>query len=263
MNTRLWAIMEKEWLEMRGNKMVLITMVLIPILLVGMVLGTTFFMQRMPESEVTGDNAPPIPPQLRNLDPKTAFIIMMNDQYMFYFMLIPMTLPVYMAAYSIIGEKETKSLEPLLATPIATWELLTGKSIAAVTPAVALTWLSFAVMAAGARLIATDAIFLALVRPVWLAGMAVLSPLFACLSVLSGVIASSRMNDPRAAQQLTGIFVVPVIALSLAVLAGKIFVDVQIVLYSAMVLVMVNLLVLYFAVKLFQRETILTRWKGI
>jgi hypothetical protein len=36
----------------------------------------------------------------------------------------------------------------------------------------------------------------------------------------------------------------------------------QIVLYAAMVLVTVNLLILYFTVKLFQRETILTRWKG-
>ncbi|MBC7250999.1 MAG: ABC transporter permease subunit, partial [Anaerolineae bacterium] len=220
MNTKIRAVIEKEWAEMRKNKMILVTMALVPILLVGMVLGTIFFMQRMPESEVIGDDAPPIPPQLQNLDPKTAFIVMMNDQYMFYFMLIPMTLPVYIAAYSIIGEKETKSLEPLLATPIATWELLTAKSIAAVTPAVVLTWLSFVVLIVGAWFIATDVVFLALIRPVWLLSMAVLSPLFACLSVLSGVIASSRMNDPRAAQQLTGIFIVPVIAVSLAVLAG-------------------------------------------
>ncbi len=261
MSTRIWAIVEKEWAEMLKNKMIVVTMALLPILLVGMVLGTIFFMQRMPEDEVSGSGAPPLPPQLQHLDPKTAFIIVMNDQYMFYFMLIPMTLPVYIAAYSIIGEKETKSLEPLLATPIATWELLTAKSIAAVTPAVVLTWLSFVILIVGAWFIATDVIFLALVRPVWLLGMAILSPLFALLSVLGGVIASSRMNDPRAAQQLTGIFVVPVIGVSLAVLAGKIFMNVQMVLYAAMVLVMVNLLVLYFAVKLFQRETILTRWK--
>lgn len=261
MSTRIWAIVEKEWAEMLKNKMIIASMALVPILLVGMVLGTIFFMQRMPESEVAGSNAPPIPPQWQHLDPKTAFIIVMDDQYMFYFLLIPMTLPVYIAAYSIIGEKETKSLEPLLATPIATWELLTAKSIAAVTPAVVLTWLSFVVLIVGARFIATDAVFLALVRPVWLLGMAVLSPLFALLSVLSGVIASSRMNDPRAAQQLTGIFVVPVIGLSLAVLAGKIFVSVQVILYTTMVLMMLNLLMLYFAVKLFQRETILTRWK--
>jgi len=97
MSTRIWAIVEKEWAEMLKNKMIIASMALVPILLVGMVLGTIFFMQRMPESEVAGSNAPPIPPQWQHLDPKTAFIIVMDDQYMFYFLLIPMTLPVYIA----------------------------------------------------------------------------------------------------------------------------------------------------------------------
>jgi ABC-2 type transport system permease protein len=79
--------------------------------------------------------------------------------------------------------------------------------------------------------------------------------------VLLGVIVSSRINDPRAAQQITGIFVVPIVALSLVVLMGKVFVRVPMVLLAAMVTLVLDLLVLYFAVKVFQRETILTRWK--
>ena len=88
-----------------------------------------------------------------------------------------------------------------------------------------------------------------------------LSPLLALLSVLSGVLVSSRMNDPRAAQQVTGIFVVPIIALSLVVLAGKVFLSVWMVVLAATVALALDGLVLYFAVQLFQRETILTRWK--
>ena len=184
----------------------------------------------------------------------------MNDQFMFYFLLIPMMLPVYIAAYSIIGEKETKSLEPLLATPVSTWELLIGKSLAAAIPAVLLTWLSFLVLIAGGYLIMPPPVFLAMIRPVWILGMVLLSPLLAMLSVFSGVIISSRMNDPRAAQQVTGIFVIPIIALSLVVLAGKIFLSVWMVFLAAIVALAVDCVVLYFAVKLFQRETILTRW---
>jgi ABC-2 type transport system permease protein len=86
-----------------------------------------------------------------------------------------------------------------------------------------------------------------------------LSPLLALLSVLSGVLVSSRMNDPRAAQQVTGIFVVPITALSLVVLAGKVFLSVWMVVLAATVAL--DGLVLYFAARLFQRETILTRWK--
>jgi ABC-2 type transport system permease protein len=261
---RIWAIVEKEWLDMRKNKMIVIMMALIPLLMVGLILGTTYFMQLAPEGELnlsTGSQAFSLPPELAALGEKEGFIVLMNDQYMFYLLLIPMALPVYVAAYSIIGEKETRSLEPLLATPISTAELLVGKIIAAVTPAVILAWLSFAFVAAGMYFIASRVVFAQLVRPVWTLGMALLSPLFALLSTSSGVVASSRINDPRAAQQVTAIFVVPVIGLSIAVLAGKIFMNVGVLLWTTAVVALVNLGVLWAAVKLFQRETILTRWK--
>jgi ABC-2 type transport system permease protein len=260
---RIWAIIEKEWLDMRKNKMIIITMALLPVLMIGLILGTTYFMQRTPEEELNLDTGGSfgLPPELAALGNKEGFIVLMNDQYMFYLLLIPMALPVYIAAYSIIGEKETRSLEPLLATPISTAELLVAKTIAAVTPAVILAWLSFALTAAGMYFIASRVVFAQLVRPVWTLGMLLLSPLFALLSTTSGVIASSRINDPRAAQQVTVVFILPVIGASLAVLAGKIFLNVQILLWATAAVALVNLGVLWVAVKLFQRETILTRWK--
>ena len=91
--------------------------------------------------------------------------------------------------------------------------------------------------------------------------MLLLGPLLAFLSVLIGVIVSSRVNDPRAAQQITGIFVLPIIGLSLVVLMGKVFVNVPMVLVAAMATLGLDLVVLYIAVRVFQRETILTRWK--
>ena len=257
---RIRAIVEKEWLDMRKNKMIVISMALVPVMLVVLTLGTAFFMPRSAEG-LDEDALSIIPAELQDLDPMHAFVMMMNDQDLFYFLLIPMMMPVYIAAYSIVGEKETKSLEPLLATPVSVWELLVGKSVAAVAPSVLLTWFSFAALAAGGYFIMPELVFRALIRPVWLVGMALLSPLLALLSVFSGVIVSSRMNDPRAAQQVTGIFVVPIIALSLGVLAGKIFLGVTVILMAAAVTLALDCVVLYFAVRLFQRETILTRWK--
>ena len=52
-----------------------------------------------------------------------------------------------------------------------------------------------------------------------------------------------------------------VLILPLVVLAGRVFISVQMVLYAALGALLVDLAVLYFAVKIFQRETILTRWK--
>ena len=128
-------------------------------------------------------------------------------------------------------------------------------------PAVILTWLSFILLIVGSYLIMPEPVFLAMIRPVWLVGMALLSPLLAVLSVSSGVIVSSRVNDPRAAQQVTGIFVVPIIILSLVVMAGKIFLSVWMVMLAAIIILALDCLALYLAVRLFQRETILTRWK--
>ncbi len=258
--TKILALAEKEIADARKNKMIVISMALIPVLLVAMTLGTALFMLNVDDA-LDDDDMSIIPAELQDMDPMHAFLMIMNDQYLFYFLIIPMMMPVYIAAYSIIGEKETKSLEPLLATPISVWELLIAKSAAAVVPSVLLTWLSFMVLILGGYLIMPEPVFLGLIRPVWLVGMVLLSPLLALLSVFSGMIVSSRMNDPRAAQQVTGIFVVPIIGLSVVVLAGKIFLNVSLVMMAAAVTLALDCVVFYFAIKLFQRETILTRWK--
>jgi ABC-2 type transport system permease protein len=257
---KIRAVLEKEIADARKNKMIIISMALVPVLLVALTLGTAYFMLNSGD-EWDESDVGIIPAELRDMNPMHAFLVLMNDQYLFYFLIIPMMMPVYIAAYSIVGEKETKSLEPLLATPISVWELLVAKSIAAVVPSVILTWLSFIVLVIGGYFVMPEPVFLELIRPVWIVGMALLSPLLALLSVFSGVIVSSRINDPRTAQQVTGIFIVPIIALSLAVLAGKIFLGVGVVLMAAAITLLIDCVVLYFAVKLFQRETILTRWK--
>jgi len=175
--------------------------------------------------------------------------------------MIPMMLPVYIAAYTIIGEKQSNTLEPLLATPVSTWELLAAKAIAATLPAIVVVWLSFGALLLGLTWIAPPSVVQYNARPVWIVAMGLLSPLLAFLSVLVGVIVSSRINDPRTAQQITGIFVLPIIAMSLVVLAGWVFVSVPLVLLTSLGTLILDLVALYFAVKLFDRETILTRWK--
>ncbi|MBN1640110.1 MAG: ABC transporter permease subunit [Anaerolineae bacterium] len=259
---RVCAVAGKEWAEMRQTRAITWMMALLPILLVAMILGTDYFILRAAAmGQDMDEDEMPVPEELAHLPRVEAFVIQMNEQYMFYLLLIPVMLPAYIAAHSIIGEKETGTLEPLLATPVSTWELLLGKSIAAIAPAVLLNWLSFAVMVAAMWFLVTQAVWAYAVRGVWIVGMLLHSPLLALLSVLSGVIASSRTNDPRAAQQIAGIFVVPLIAASLVVLMGVVVLRLPLMLYAALVTGFLDLAVLYLAVRIFQRETILTRWR--
>ena len=57
------------------------------------------------------------------------------------FWVIPVALTPAVAADSFVGERERNSLEPLLAAPIALGDVLFGKLLASVIPAVLGTWL--------------------------------------------------------------------------------------------------------------------------
>jgi len=115
--------------------------------------------------------------------------------------------------------------------------------------------------AVGLNFIASPTVLAYWVRPVWSLSMALQTPFLAVLSTASGVIASSRLNDPRAAQQVTGLFIVPLIALSLIVLMGKVYLNLQLMSWATLLIAAVTVGVLWLAIRLFQRETILTRWK--
>jgi ABC-2 type transport system permease protein len=259
---RIAAILRKEWLELTKNRALLGMMVILPLILVGVQVVTAFFVARAPEapsSRSLGSHA--LPPELAALGVRNALLVLLDDQFALYLMLVPVALPSAIVAYSIVGEKESRSLEPLLATPIRTSELLLAKALAAVTPAVLVGWAAFGVAALGLRAVCPPAVVAFFVRPVWLVGMALFSPLLALLSTEIGLVASSRASEPRAAQSFVAILVVPLVGLSFAIVSGKLFIGLPLLLTGAAVLALVDAAMLFVAVGLFQRETILTRWR--
>ena len=72
---------------------------------------------------------------------------------------------------------------------------------------------------------------------------------------------SSRVNDPRVAEQLSALVMLPVLALFMGQIFGAVLLNLQLMLYIALGLIVVDAVLLFFATQLFQRETILTRWK--
>jgi ABC-2 type transport system permease protein len=85
-------------------------------------------------------------------------------------------------------------------------------------------------------------------------------PLVAILAVNISIIVSSRVNDPRAAEQISMVVILPVIAFFLAQLSGIIIINKEVVFLATFVLIIIDAFLVYVAVQLFQRETILTRW---
>ena len=97
--------------------------------------------------------------------------------------------------------------------------------------------------------------------PLWLLAILVVGPLLAVASVSIAMMVSSRASDPRVAEQLSMLFILPLIGLFLGQATGLILVNETLILWMAVGLVAVDAGLLYFSVRLFQRETILTRWK--
>jgi ABC-2 type transport system permease protein len=266
MNThKINVIVRKEWAEVFKNRMVLFTVAFLPLLMTAIPLAVIY---GMGQAGVGGANASELPPNVTGamcppgLSGGECFQIFMVSQFMILFMVLPLAIPGTIAAYSIVGEKTTRSLEPLLATPITTAELLIGKCLAAVIPAVIATYGAFMIFAAGTWvLVANKALLTALLDARWLIAVGLVGPLLAVLEVTFALMVSSRVNDPRVAEQISMVIIVPLMAGFFGQMSGFFILDRQLILIVAFVLLALDALMVYFAVQAFQREAILTRWK--
>jgi ABC-2 type transport system permease protein len=101
----------------------------------------------------------------------------------------------------------------------------------------------------------------ALLDPMWWIAVLVLGPLLAILSVNFSIIVSSRVNDPRVAEQVSAVVILPVLAVFFGQIAGLFFINRGLILLFSLIVLIVDIGMLYIAVRLFQREIILTRWK--
>jgi ABC-2 type transport system permease protein len=254
------VLIDKEWAELLKNKLIVGTMTLAPILFVTVAWAVLYLTSRDPNPPRGMEGITSVP-AFAGMDPRTAVQILLVQQFMFYFLMMPLFIPITIAAYSIIGEKQQRSLEPLLAAPITVTELLLSKGLAAVIPAVGVTWLAYAVYVVIARFLSSDPVFRFIVDPMWILAILLLGPLFSILSVNIGILVSSQVNDIRLAEQIGGLLVVPLAILGVPLTAAKILVSMPMLMAGVIAVAIINGIVLALAVGLFQRETILTRWK--
>ena len=175
------------------------------------------------------------------------------------FLVLPVFLPILLAAQSIGGERERRTLEPLLATPVSTASLILGKSIAALVPAVLITWAAAALFCLGVDGVAGRML---LPDSAWLFGTLVLSPLLALFGNGMAVVVSSRVLDPRAAQNLAATTVLPLLGVLAFQLAGRIALGPRFYFGLAVGAALADVALIAAAARLFDRERLLTNWRS-
>ena len=200
-------------------------------------------------------------PGARDLDPEGAIQAWILQQFLPLLVLGPVAGSMSIAAASVVGEKQARTLEPLLATSITTFELLAAKVLGALLPAVALTFVCFGLYIALAAVFSHSGVFWILLAPRSLAVTFVLGPLAALAALQLAVCVSSRATDARSAQQIGALVILPLGGVLVAQLTGSFTLDVPVTLSIAGVLLLVNALLMRIGIAVFDRESILTRWK--
>ncbi len=258
-----WLIVQKELLEVRRSPVLVLSMLSLPAALVAVPLALVAWLDHTapPEalfwlSELYGIG------RGEHGDLIGVLVAAVAKNWLPLFLVLPIFLPILMAAQSIGGERERRTLEPLLATPVSTAEIILGKSLAAVVPSIGVTWIAALLLCGGLDLLSLGRVAtLPLPDSPWLFGCLVLSPLLALFGNALAVVVSSRVLDPRAAQNVAAMTVVPLLGLVVVQLAGRVSLGSRFYLGMALGAALADVLLLLLAVKWFDREALLTRWR--
>jgi len=255
------AVIGRELREVAANRWLLVGLVLPPIALVTfpLLLGVFLPNETLPpefRAQILGQR-----PEWAALDERELVGAFTLQQFLPYFLLMPAYVPLAIATFSIIGEKQSRSLEAVLATPIRTTELLAGKTIASLLPGVLTGWLTYVVFVALGAVVYGPRLFGVVTDGSWLAGVFALGPAIGLVSTVAGVIVSARVSDPRVGQQIGGVVIVPLVAVGILQATGTLLVGASGYLLLAAVIGGLGVIGLRIGAWLFGRESILTRWK--
>lgn len=238
---RVRAIFRKELREYRRNGNIVYAMVVLPLV---------FLIQPMIQVFT-----------LPTLGPR-ASAGLAHEHSLVYMLAIPALVPAALAAYSVVGERLQGTLEPLLSTPVRREELLLGKALAALVPALAVAYGVFALFIAVVELFAHPSVVSAIIQGPELLAQLVFTPLIAAWSIWVGIAVSTRSSDPRTATQLSLLVSLPIVAVTTCIAFNVIPANIKIAGGFGIALLLLDRVGWRVASGLFDRERLITNTKS-
>ena len=239
--TRIGAVVGKELREYRRRRAIVATMIVLPFVFLIQPTISIFF--GSPAGSVGDATYYGIP--------------------LLFLLMIPVIMPSTLAAYSVAGEREQGTLEPLLTTPIRKREFIFGKAAAVMIPTLALCYTVSGLFLAAVRLFAKPAASSGVFHqgPILLA-LVLFTPLLAGWAIVVGMAVSVRVGDVRVAQQLATLASLPPIAVVALMATGVIPRTFTVAVLLAVALLVVDLLALRIISGMFDRERLVTGAKS-
>jgi ABC-type Na+ efflux pump permease subunit len=234
---RVRAVAGKEVREFRRNRFVVGTMAVLPLVFLITPMVTLL---RIPES-ASGT-------AVRSAVGSLSLLML----------IIPLVIPPVIAAYSVIGERDQGTLEPVLGTPVTASELLLGKALAAFVPAVTIAYAVYFVAAISLRIGATHVVSSVVWHAPQLLAQVLFTPLLATWSIWVGIGISSRAGDVRVAQQLATLAGLPLLAFTSLISFQILTPSVPLAIGLALALLAVDIVAWRVVSRLFDRERLVT-----
>jgi ABC-type Na+ efflux pump permease subunit len=241
--SRVRAVVRKELRDFRRKRSIVVTMCILPLLFLVEPVITIFL-----------------------VTPSTSGAALQKSLILpiLYLLLIPSIMPSTLAAYSVIGEREQGTLEPLLTTPLRQQEFLLGKAMSVMIPTLALSYLVFALFLGAVRLFAPSVVASGVFHdgPVLLA-LFVLAPLLAGWGIVVGMAVSVRASEARVAQQLSMLASFPPVGVIILLAVGVVSPTFIVALAFAVGLLVLDALLFRFVSGMFDRERLVTGAKAV
>jgi ABC-2 type transport system permease protein len=176
-----------------------------------------------------------------------------------FFLLVPVMVSTVIAANSFAGEKERRTLEGLLYTPLTDAELVVGKIAASFLPAIAFAWVCFAIYAAIVNVLGNPIVGAAFFPTAnWWALMALLVPTVSLMVISVVVLVSTRARGFQEANAIGGSIVLPIIGLVAAQASGLMVLSAPVIAGASAVFAALDVMLLRLIVGAFRRARIVS-----
>ncbi|MGF9697653.1 ABC transporter permease [Paenibacillus sp. MABNR03] len=186
-------------------------------------------------------------PELASMPTDNHRIVYYLALYMFapLFLIIPVMASSILTANSFAGEKERKTLEGLLFTPISMDTLFKGKVLAALIPSIMLSWITFLIYGIIANILMYP-MFEAMMFPNlnWVILVLWVVPTCSLMVILFNVLISAKVRGFQEAYQLGGLVVIPLLALIAGQASGMLLISPLVLLLIGAALLLISFVLL-------------------
>jgi ABC-2 type transport system permease protein len=234
---RVGTVVRKEVREFRRNRFVIGTMAVLPLIFLITPMITLF---KVPDS-ASG-------PQVRAVVGVLSLLML----------IVPIVIPPVIAAYSVVGERDQGTLEPVLTAPVRASELLLGKAVAAFVPSVAIAYSIYFIAAVSIRFGAAQVVSSVVWHAPQLLAQILFTPLLAAWAIWVGIGISTRASDVRVAQQLATVAGLPLLAFTSLISFQLITPSVPLAIGLALALLVADVVAWRIVSQLFDPERLIT-----